>query len=379
MIYLNRFKNNSTKKRLSIIAGFILIIGLISVVVVSQQQQDARSRAAGDIDGDFPGDLVGDDYRVAGKVLGSVIGNRNQVSNGVLKNIWGDANSISGNVEGCINGNNNRISGNVVGGVVGLNNIVLGTKGTGDCPLPGAASPTVAPTQAPIITPTIIPSATPTPTQIPTPTPTPTQIPPTSTPKPTVVPPTSTPVPTLQPSDTTLTITLLLHGIGKGGDSANPNGGGNKNPLHPQREINIEILNAQNQLVLSKIGTINYSLTNGNFTGTVNIGTALASGNYIVKVKTLQFLRSIVPGIQTLNKGQNNILQSTVMINGDINSDNALNILDYNILMGCYSDFQPAKSCTAQNKLLSDLDDDGATNQFDYNLFLRELTNRDGQ
>jgi hypothetical protein len=87
----------------------------------------------------------------------------------------------------------------------------------------------------------------------------------------------------------------------------------------------------------------------------------------------------LVPGIQSLTQGTVNQLPATVLVNGDIDGNNTLNILDYNILMGCYSDFEPAKSCTAANKSLSDLDDDGDVNQYDYNLFLREITNRAGQ
>ena len=66
------------------------------------------------------------------------------------------------------------------------------------------------------------------------------------------------------------------------------------------------------------------------------------------------------------------------LVTGDIKIDNALNILDYNILIGCYSDFAPAVSCTADLKEEADLTDDGQVNQFDYNLFLRDLSVQNG-
>jgi hypothetical protein len=109
------------------------------------------------------------------------------------------------------------------------------------------------------------------------------------------------------------------------------------------------------------------------------MGTSLSTGVYTVKVKSPQFLRTLVPGIQNITAGTSNQMPVTILVNGDINGDNTLNILDYNILMGCYSDFLPPASCTPANEELSDLDDDLFVNQFDYNLFLRELTNRDGQ
>ncbi len=204
---------------------------------------------------------------------------------------------------------------------------------------------------------------------------------PTSTPAPTTSAPTSTPVPTtpVNSGDTTFTLTLLLHGIGHAGDSANPGSGGNTNPLHTQRDISVEVYDSSSNLVSSKAGSIDFQSGPGNFTGTVNMGNTLTTGVYTVKLKSTQFLRAIVPGIQSITAGQSKQLPVTTLVNGDINSDNTINILDYNILMGCYSDFLPATSCTDANKLLADLDDDGAVNQFDYNLFLRELANRQGQ
>lgn len=193
------------------------------------------------------------------------------------------------------------------------------------------------------------------------------------------VAPTVAPTVTVAPGNTSVRLNLLLHGIGKAGDSANPNSGGNPNPLRPQRTATVQVFNSQNQLILTKQGAIVFGATAGSFTGTVDLGTTLTTGVYTIKVKTTQFLNTLVPGIQNLTQGTVNQLPSTVMVNGDIDGNNTLNILDYNILMGCYSDFLPAVSCTAANKPLSDLDDDGDVNQFDYNLFLREITNREGQ
>lgn len=375
-MYLSRLQNLRFRSKFALVAGLFLMIGLFGYVIFSQQQQDLRSRASTDINGNYPGDLVGDYYRVAGTVLGNIIGNYNQVSNGVQGGIYGSSNSIVGNIGGCINGNNNRISGSVTGAVIGTNNIVTGTKGTGDCPLPGSSTP--VPTLS-LLSPTTLP---------PTPTPTPVPLRPTSTPTPTPIPPTptSTPIPTLLPSptaslpgNTSIGLTAFLHGIGKGGDSVNPNGGGNPRPLHPQRNIKIEVLNSQNQVVLTKDGFINLNNTNGNFTGSIDMGSTLKTGEYSVKIKSNQFLRRLLPGIQNITVGQTNQLPSVALVNGDIDGNNSINILDYNILMGCFSDLLPAISCPPANKLLSDIDDDGNVNQFDYNLFLRELTNVLGQ
>ena len=65
--------------------------------------------------------------------------------------------------------------------------------------------------------------------------------------------------------------------------------------------------------------------------------------------------------------------------NININNDNKLDILDYNTLIGCYSDLAAATSCNYTQKTASDLNDDGTVNQFDYNLFLRETAIQPGE
>jgi len=230
---------------------------------------------------------------------------------------------------------------------------------------PNCSSSTISPT----ITTSPTTSVSPPITVVPTLTTAPTQ----------TVTPTLTPTTTVVPGNTAFNLNLLLHGIGQGGDSANPAGGGNPNPHTTQRNVTIEVYSVQNLLVLTKNGVVNFNPNAGNFSGSVDMGNAFSSGQYTVKIKTNQFLKALVPGIQTITKGTLNTLPQTVMVNGDINGDNSINILDYNILMGCYSDLLPAGSCTPENKILSDLDDDGNINQFDYTLFLRELSNIRGQ
>ncbi len=179
---------------------------------------------------------------------------------------------------------------------------------------------------------------------------------------------------------TSISLNLLLHGLGKGGDSANPNGGGTAAPRRSQRSVAIEVLDSQNKLVLTKEGTVNFDSSVGNFKGDVDLGTEVPTGAYTVKVKADQFLKALGPGIQSFTQGQINILPQMTLTSGDMNNDNKIDILDYNTLADCYSDTLPAQNCSDPAKKLSaDITDDGSVNQFDYNLFLRELTNIHGQ
>ncbi len=200
---------------------------------------------------------------------------------------------------------------------------------------------------------------------------------PTATPTPTKIPtPTATPI----PNATVFNVTVFMHGIGNSGDNANPtaNSLSNKNPLHTTRSVQVELIDSQNTLVVTKTGSLTYVPTEGNFKGAVNMGTNVSSGNYIIKVKSPQYLKRRISGFLAITGGQNISLPAVTLVTGDINNDNILSILDYNILIGCYSDFGPAISCNATLKVQSDVTDDGKVDQFDYNLFLRDLSVQTG-
>lgn len=246
--------------------------------------------------------------------------------------------------------------------------------------------------QPPTSTPTPTPTRTPSPTHVPTstptriPTPTPTRVPtptPTRVPTPTrIATPTPTSLPSLTPvpGPTSLAVNLLLHGLGRGGDSSNPQSGGNANPLRKTRQVKIELFNSQNQQSLTKEGSMTFDSSSGSFKGNIDLGSSFSTEVYNIKVKSDQYLKTLVPGIQSITQRQTNTLPQTILTSGDINNDNWIDIADYNILLDCYSDLTPAKNCSDPAKKLSaDITDDGNVNQFDYNLFLRELTNRHGE
>ncbi|HSX08834.1 MAG TPA: VWA domain-containing protein [Candidatus Saccharimonadales bacterium] len=246
------------------------------------------------------------------------------------------------------------------------------------------APPTPTPTPRPTATPTPRPTATPIPTTTPKPTATP-------TPKPTAVPttkPTATPVPTAKPTatptpgKTTMNMTVSLDGIGNRGDNTNPTGNtlSNKQPQHRSIGADILVYTTSNNLIASGTGTIAYNETDGNYSGNVPISAGFPSGYYVIKVKTHTHLRRQIEQVQNILAGQVNTITPATLVTGDINNDNSLNILDYNLLLNCYSDLTAAVDCPALiNKTDSDLNDDGSVNQVDYNLFLRELSTQPGQ
>ena len=271
---------------------------------------------------------------------------------------------------------------------------VLATTQPSYITIASPASPTTIAVTSPTVVPSTIPTTTPLPTATIIPTPTPTRTPtqaPTVTRVPSAVPsmtpvatlnPTQTPIPTptVNPQSTSIAVNVLIHGIGSSGDNANPLASdmSNKTPQHPSRNVTVSVYDDQNQLFTTKSGLITYDTVSGSFKGVVDLGNTLQNGDYTVRVKEDTHLRRLVPGIQQLAAATVNTLPAIEVIAGDVNKDNTLNILDYNLLVGCYSDLLPAISCTEANKILTDLNDNGAVNQFDYNLFLREITVQSG-
>lgn len=233
---------------------------------------------------------------------------------------------------------------------------------TPTCALPPATA-TPKPTNTPIPTPTNTPTPSPTPTPVPTKTPLPT--------------------PTFTPGTTLLRLDLKLHGLGNSGDNKNASGG-NQTPVNPQRTATVGVYTLDSDTKLfEKTGLVTYvSLTSsatasGHFVGTVDLGEDFTSGIYAVKVSLPQFLTRSRQ-IQLVGQAQNS-LPELAMTSADVNGDNKIDILDYNILMGCYSDFQAAEACNVGDHELSDLTDDGKVNQEDYNLLVRELSVQYGQ
>lgn len=196
---------------------------------------------------------------------------------------------------------------------------------------------------------------------------------------PTLVP---TAMPTPTPSQTTLNVTVSLDGIGNRGDNTNPSANtlSNKTPKHTTIDADIAIYSTTNTLVASATGTLTYSATAGSYTGAVPVGTGFQTGQYLIKVRTNAHLRKQIGQIQTITAGTTNAITSVALVAGDIDNNNTLNILDYNLLLGCYSDLAAAVSCPSIiAKTNADLNDDGLVNQIDYNLFLRELSTQPGQ
>lgn len=196
--------------------------------------------------------------------------------------------------------------------------------------------------------------------------------------------PTPTGVPV--PGDVVFNVKVGLDAIGTTGNNQNPTASNlsNKNPVHTIRNVTIEVYDQSNKLITTKPGSIIYDSNLGKFLGSIDVGN-LASGDYTIKIKSDGYLKKLIPSIFSISSS----MQSVTTINlplvnltaGDINGDNSISIADYSILLSCSiytTDNGSLCNSSSVSKNLSDLNDDGAVDQIDYNLFLIEYSVQNG-
>jgi hypothetical protein len=189
---------------------------------------------------------------------------------------------------------------------------------------------------------------------------------------------------TVPGGNTLLALNVGLDGLGTTGDNLNSSSvDSNKNPKHTTRSALVKVFDKTGAEKVSATGTVDYISSSGKFTGTIGIPNFTETGEYTVKVKADGFLTKLYSGIQTITKGATKTMALVTLVNGDINNDNAITVLDYNLLINC-SSFNKSKistataACSTTYQTLADLDDNGTIDQYDVNLFIREFSAQSG-
>lgn len=182
---------------------------------------------------------------------------------------------------------------------------------------------------------------------------------------------------------TYLAFTIGMDGVGSTGTNNNPVplAGWEKIPvMHKTRTIAVQVWDSNNnEVVKDQSAKVEYDPSNGYFImNNFDLGTNFIGGSYIIKVKSEGHLRRATKGLVGITAGKVNTVPKLNLVAGDLNGDNIIDIRDYNILVSCYGKDVLPISCGASEKQLSDLDDNGSVNQFDYNLFLREYSVQNG-
>lgn len=194
---------------------------------------------------------------------------------------------------------------------------------------------------------------------------------------------------------TSLNFSLLLHGMGAAGDNvvpqpapckrtngttANPAGClSNQEPQRPTRSITVEVLNQNNTVEATKSGEITYDNATGTFKGSVDLGEDWQTGVYNIKVLSTQYLRRQIAGFHTITSGQAYNVPVSNLVSSDVDKDNRLTILDYNMIITCYTFIGDPAKCAPGDAVEVDVNDDAKNDEFDENLFRRDLIVQYGQ
>lgn len=186
---------------------------------------------------------------------------------------------------------------------------------------------------------------------------TPTSPPPTNTPQPT---------PTIPPNATALNISIKIPTIGN-----NASIGENPSPDNPSRQVDIELYNG-NALVKAVSGILTFN--NPHFSGNIDIGNDVPNGTYTLRAKLVNSLKRNLGNV-TVTKNITQVVPVGEVVMGDTNSDNILNVFDYNILVSCHGTRRNTPTCN-NDQFVSDINDDGSIFGEDYSTLLRGLYNR---
>lgn len=180
---------------------------------------------------------------------------------------------------------------------------------------------------------------------------------------------------------TVLNVTAVLHGIGAGGDNANPSSANsNQDPKRKTRDAKIILTNAADEDSTRQefSTTLTWDVATKKYKAAVPV--QAGSGLYTVKIKVDSYLvRRVGRSAVQITQGQATNLPEAQLITGNANNDTVLSVLDYNMLRDCVSVLQPARACSdAAKKLATDFNDDDKVDNVDYTLFVRELSVQNG-
>jgi len=161
---------------------------------------------------------------------------------------------------------------------------------------------------------------------------------------------------------TTLSFSVSLLGISN-------HSGDNNTPHHPNRQLLVQVMNVNNQMVINTTTPVTYSTSQSAFVGTLNLGSSWQSGYYQVRLQLPYTLTKLANngGIITINNGATTQIPNFSLVNGDIDQNNQIDNNDYYDLVACYG----SKQCPPNQKLGSDLNDDGVVDGVDLNIWYR--------
>ncbi len=175
-------------------------------------------------------------------------------------------------------------------------------------------------------------------------------------------------LPSQAPNEARSAFTVYITSIG-----TNRSLGQNDTPISGQN-LEFQFINSQNQAVKTGVAQVTakqaQTPTGMGYTGQISLGTTLSAGNYKAKIRldnTLWKAANI-----TLTPGVLTTIPVMELILGDLDQDNRIGLLDYNILISCYG----SKQCA--QKAQADLNLDGKVDELDLNILYASFRTREG-
>ncbi|MCL5970798.1 MAG: hypothetical protein M1450_04855 [Patescibacteria group bacterium] len=176
--------------------------------------------------------------------------------------------------------------------------------------------------------------------------------------------PTETPAPTDETGQTLLDFEIKLMAVGQ-----NKSQSENDDPKNKTRTVSVRLFKSSGSgPVISKTMDVDYDDSSGTFKGTLDLSEDIdKTQDFAIQIKTGKYLSKIA-GIddnrivQRIVKGETKSIPLTMLIVGDINSDNMLNIEDWNIWNACHNktmDTPVPLQGISGNCSITDLNDDG--------------------
>lgn len=187
----------------------------------------------------------------------------------------------------------------------------------------------------------------------------------------------------------TFNLKFALHGLGIAGDNVvlrpspcqrtgstgttNTTCLNNQKPVHNQRVVTVELIDGSGKVVGEMNGTVEYNNASGLFEGTGTLETPVAPGVYTFRASTPMFLKKKFSFAEEIQPGKTYSLPVVDLTSSDVDNDNRLTILDYNMIVSCYTFPQQPPKCSKEAAALVDVDDNGENNEFDVNLLTRDV------
>jgi hypothetical protein len=175
---------------------------------------------------------------------------------------------------------------------------------------------------------------------------------------------TAVPLPTQPSNDVKLSFKVFYTGIGKGRLE-------NKFPEHTTRFAAIYLIDSKN--FVSKVNNVSLQYDEGDnsFNGVLTVPN-FESGTYTIQIKGDGYLQNEIGSSRVLTAGSEYTLPSVSLVGGDINNDGKVSIIDYNFLFVCSTvDIDP-KKCSRLVKMRADLDDNGKVDENDQFIFIKQ-------